>query len=467
MTSFTKSQRARFRLSLLAMLVFPGFSSGILNGESAKNDVARKSRMELDQISEAWLNAIFEAGSSRRAAKSPEELERVERDLSAKADGFIKRCLDLSNSQPDSAVGLAALKLVACRAPEAVPGAQAAQALSMRVASVNLDALAEGLGYSTNVSERPLRGMAPVILERVKQSPDHPQAPMLLARFVCGLSISGDEESHAPAEFAAAADLIVKRFAESPDIVNFCEQLGMGSGSPIWAADFERHLRTIIDRSQHRNIRVAASFALASVIQGADESRQTEAEKLYEAFLNEFDGSKEYSYVEIEKMFIGYAKTALVELRLRGLGKPVPEIIGADLDGHDMKISEFRGRVVLLNFWATWCSPCMRMVPHERELAKRFEGKSVVLLGVNGDDNPEAAKRAAVKHQMTWRSFRKKQGQKVRSIPDEWSAVFPSYYLIDQAGIIRKRWLNSPPLEELNRAVEKLLDGRPEKLTTN
>ena len=96
-----------------------------------------------------------------------------------------------------------------------------------------------------------------------------------------------------------------------------------------------------------------ALFALASVIQGTIESRQVEAAKLYEEFVAKYDGSEEYHFAGIERALNESAREALKELRVRGLGRPAPEIDGVDLDGHDMKLSEYRGRIVLLSFWAT------------------------------------------------------------------------------------------------------------------
>ncbi|MEJ7638157.1 MAG: TlpA disulfide reductase family protein [Singulisphaera sp.] len=274
--------------------------------------------------------------------------------------------------------------------------------------------------------------LAPLVLNLVKQELDHPQSARLLT-WVCA-NYYGDESPEEPRIFAEAADLLVDRFAASPGIQNFCESLGSGSGSPPWAGRYEKHLRTILDENQDRFVRCTALFALASVIQAAGEARQDEAEGLYQRLVKEFEGHDDPSTRDVVGTFVGRAKAEAAGIRARGLGKPAPEIEGEDLDGRPMTLSDFRGNVVLVSFWATWCGPCMELIPHERALLARLKDKPFAIVGVNGDVEPEALSKALKETVIPWRSFQNKRADK-EAISVEWRVFgWPTLYLIDHRG---------------------------------
>src|SRR5690349_12343493 len=68
------------------------------------------------------------------------------------------------------------------------------------------------------------------------------------------------------------------------------------------------------------------------------------------------------------------------------VGTPAPEINGKELStDQPMRLSDFKGKVVVLEFWADWCPHCKNMLPYDKTLIKRMQGKPFVLLGVNFD----------------------------------------------------------------------------------
>ncbi len=66
--------------------------------------------------------------------------------------------------------------------------------------------------------------------------------------------------------------------------------------------------------------------------------------------------------------------------------KPAPEVPIKDLEGHDVTLAQYRGKVVLLNFWATWCSPCRIEIPWMIEFQQKYGPRGFTVLGISMDD---------------------------------------------------------------------------------
>jgi len=143
------------------------------------------------------------------------------------------------------------------------------------------------------------------------------------------------------------------------------------------------------------------------------------------------------------------------------VGKPAPDISGADLDGRTLKLSELRGRVVVLDFWATWCKPCVESIPHVQSLAEAFKDKPVIVLGINRDYGSTAARKV--------RRFLEKKKITFRQFLDADSAVSKSYHvfgipslvLIDRDGVIRlsRTGLSDDESDEVADSINRLLRG--------
>lgn len=98
--------------------------------------------------------------------------------------------------------------------------------------------------------------------------------------------------------------------------------------------------------------------------------------------------------------------------RLERLGQPAPPIDGKDVDGRPVSTASMKGQVVLVDFWATWCPPCVAAIPALDELERKYRDRGLVILGVNVDAMHEdaqdekrvlnAVRRFLVRHRVTW-----------------------------------------------------------------
>ena len=134
------------------------------------------------------------------------------------------------------------------------------------------------------------------------------------------------------------------------------------------------------------------------------------------------------------------------------VGDSCPEIAGQNVDGNVLRLSDYRGKVVLVSFWGTWCPPCRAMLPHEREMVQgKYRDKPFVLLGV-AKDSAETLKEFAKANPLPWPNIVDGSGVLAR----EWNLeYFPSAVLVDHNGVIRKLWMDSVSPDEVWSEVAK------------
>ena len=157
------------------------------------------------------------------------------------------------------------------------------------------------------------------------------------------------------------------------------------------------------------------------------------------------------------------AEARLDEMHNLIAGKPAPEIDGVGFDGKPLKLSDYRGKVVVLVFWGTWCGPCMREIPHERALAERLKDKPFAVLGVNCDDDKQAAVDAIKSERITWPNWQDGAPGEGPITKRYHIRSYPTLFVIDGQGIIRQKQILG---EALDKVVDELLketkpgDGR-------
>lgn len=139
------------------------------------------------------------------------------------------------------------------------------------------------------------------------------------------------------------------------------------------------------------------------------------------------------------------------------VGGVAPEIVGEDIAGKPMKLSDYKGKVVLLDFWGDWCVACRMLLPFNRALVKEMEGRPFELLGVNSDTDRIYARKVELTQKISWRSFWN-GGSRFGEISTKWAVEkWPVLYVIDANGIVQMRSAGAHNKEEILKLIEKLV----------
>jgi len=137
-------------------------------------------------------------------------------------------------------------------------------------------------------------------------------------------------------------------------------------------------------------------------------------------------------------------------------GKPAPlQFTLKDMNGIDVKLSSFKGKVILLNFWATWCPPCREEIPALIQLQQQY-GDQLVVLGVSIDDTQAKLKPYATEMHMNYPVLVGKDRQDVQ---DAYGPLFgiPVSVFVDRDGRIWKRHSGAASKDQFEREIKALL----------
>jgi peroxiredoxin len=140
------------------------------------------------------------------------------------------------------------------------------------------------------------------------------------------------------------------------------------------------------------------------------------------------------------------------------VGKVAPDIIGKDYDGVEFKLSDYRGKVVVLYFTGQWCGPCRSEYPYERLMLEIHKDKPFAIVSVNSDASVDTAKKAKIDHKLDFRSWWDGYLEKNTGGPiaTAWNVTgWPDIYVIDAKGVIRFANLRG---DEILKPVRQLLE---------
>ena len=304
-------------------------------------------------------------------------------------------------------------------------------------------------------------------LELARKSPEDDVAFDALIWVVSNSQIGGQADE--------AVERLITGHIQSPRMAQQCDWLSRATYSSA-----ERLLLALIEKHPDRQVQGHASLALANQYKTRAEvvrqintipamAKRIEAYNDKAAFEEIRRGDPEgwlrKAEAQFEQVRLRFpdvptarplTESELFEIRELAIGKPAPEIEGEDLDGRRMKLSDYHGKVVMLCFWATWCGPCMDMVPHERALVKKLEGRPFVLLGINGDHKKAPLRKRMESERITWRSWWSEGPD--GTIPAHWNVTnWPTIYLLDPEGLIRYKSTGFKE-KELDDAIDMVLE---------
>ena len=143
-------------------------------------------------------------------------------------------------------------------------------------------------------------------------------------------------------------------------------------------------------------------------------------------------------------------------------GEVAPSFSMRDTNGQTISTESLHGRVVLLDFWASWCGPCIASLPDIRKLAKEFPAGQFTVIGINEDEDAGAWKKFLGKEDMPWPQTRDQNWALFHSfgLAPERKIVVPAYIVLDRDGLVLHKARGLEDASSLTKEIQQALDQK-------
>jgi thiol-disulfide isomerase/thioredoxin len=155
---------------------------------------------------------------------------------------------------------------------------------------------------------------------------------------------------------------------------------------------------------------------------------------------------------------------AVPNAKLKDAGQPAPDVTFKDLDGKDLTVAQYKGKVVLVNFWATWCDPCRVEIPWLIEMQQKYGAKGFTVLGIAMDEDGRKVVAPFVeKERFDVNGAKEQMNYPIvigsDAIADKFGGLlgYPTSVLIDRDGKVIKRVTGIISRDEISKTIESQL----------